>query len=399
MRPRICSVMVCALGIAGSISSTMAITQDEDASMQKPPSSVSSAPFGQLDDGREVALYRLVNANGMEMAVTPYGGTIVSLKVPDDEGNLDDIVLGFEHLEDYLAPAYQRANPYFGALIGRYGNRIAGASFSIDGKTYRLPANDGDNHLHGGTQGFDRRLWQAQAFEEEHAVGLLLTLESPDGDQGYPGTLRAQVRYTLADDNALDIRYEASTTATTPVNLTQHSYFNLDGEGSGDILAHRLMINASGFTPVDDALIPLGEVRSLDNSPLDFRTPVAIGRRIDEDDQQLLKGKGYDHNFVINRGEAAAEELVLAARVEAPLSGRVMEVYTSEPGIQFYSGNFLDGSLTGKSGVPYQQHSGFALETQHYPDSPNQPDFPSTLLTPEETYLSHTRYVFSSVPQ
>lgn len=359
-----------------------------------PAAGVTVQTFGHLPDGREVKRYRLLNDNGMEMTVMSLGGTIVSLKTPDADGNQADIVLGFDSLEDYLAPEYRKANPYFGALIGRFGNRIAGGQFEIDGNTWQVPQNDGNNSLHGGSQGFDQRLWQVSPVEDDSGVGVVLTLTSEEGDQGYPGQLEARVRYTLTDDNALDIHYRATTTATTPVNLTQHSYFNLEGEGNGDILDHQLTLNADAFTPVDDSLIPTGEIRAVADTPFDFRQPTAIGARIGEDNPQLQRGQGYDHNFVLKR--EAGGGLVLAARVEAPDSGRVMEVYTTEPGIQFYSGNFLDGSLEGKAGQPYGHRSGLALETQHYPDSPNQADFPSTLLSPGETWLSHTRYRFST---
>lgn len=382
-------------------------TSGEDESMSGDPvAGVTAQTFGQLPDGREVELYHLINANGLEMSVMSYGGTIVSLKVPDAQGNSEDVVLGFDNLEDYLSPAYRSANPYFGAIIGRYGNRIAGGQFEIDGTEYQVPTNDGDNSLHGGDKGFDQRLWEVSPVDAEDGVGVVLSLVSEDGDQGYPGQLETQVRYTLTNDNALDIRYQATTTETTPINLTQHSYFNLEGEGGvegqSDILDHLLTLNADAFTPVDEGLIPTGEIRSVEGTAFDFREPTPVGARIDGDDQQLQRGKGYDHNFVLaEEGSDAkngsnAEGLVLAARVEAPQSGRIMEVYTTEPGVQFYSGNFLDGTLVGKAGKPYEHRSGLALETQHFPDSPNQSEFPSTLLSAGETYKSHTRYEFST---
>lgn len=361
---------------------------------------IEQSAFGTMPDGRDVALYTLTNTNGASLSVTPYGGIIVALRVPDASGAFDDVVLGFDSLDGYLSDSYREANPYFGALIGRYGNRIADGEFTIDGETHRLPTNDGDNHLHGGDKGFDQRLWDAETVEDERGVGVILSLTSADGDQGYPGELQARVRYTLTDSDELVVDYQATTDAVTPVNLTQHSYFNLDGvtgDGASDdnILDHRLMINAKAFTPVDDGLIPTGEIRAVDGTPFDFRDPASVGARIDNDDEQLEKGGGYDHNFVLDRREVEEGELVTAARLVAPESGRVMEVQTSEPGLQFYSGNFLDGSLTGKSGTDYGHRSGLALETQHFPDSPNQPDFPSTLLSPGETYSSQTRYDFS----
>ncbi|MDN3526282.1 aldose epimerase family protein [Halomonas sabkhae] len=376
-------------------------TKSTEGDMSQQERSIEQEMFGSLEDGREVALYTLTNAEGASFSVTPYGGTIVALKVPDAEGNVGDVVLGFNSLDDYRSPAYRQANPYFGALIGRYGNRIADGRFTLDGKTYRLPTNDGDNHLHGGDTGFDRRLWQAETVEDERGVGIILTLTSADGDQGYPGELQTRVRYTLSDDNALTIDYRATADAATPVNLTQHSYFNLDGvsgqEAQGhDILGHRLMIDADRFTPVDEGLIPTGEMRDVAGTPFDFREATAIGERIDSENTQLSRGQGYDHNFVLNADRSADGELTTAARVVAENSGRVMEVQTTEPGLQFYSGNFLDGSLTGKSGTSYGHRFGLALETQHFPDSPNQDGFPSTILKPGEVYESRTRYVFST---
>ncbi|MGQ7249708.1 aldose epimerase family protein [Halomonas sp. V046] len=392
--PHWLSAVAVALMAVGSAAQAATAPDEKDTFMAG--GQISTSSFGELPDGREVTLYHLDNANGMQMSVIPYGGIIVSLKVLDADGQIDDVVLGFPSLQGYLSDAYREANPYFGALIGRYGNRIAGGSFRIDGERFELPTNDGDNTLHGGNEGFDRRLWQVAPFVDESGVGLVLTLQSPDADQGFPGTLSTEVRYTLTADNALDIRYRATTSATTPVNLTQHSYFNLEGEGQGDILDHRLMLNADAFTPVDQGLIPTGDVRKLAQTPFDFRTATAIGERIEADHPQLERGRGYDHNFVIDRGGSSDDELVLAARVEAPKSGRVLEVFTTEPGIQFYSGNFLDGSLIGKSGQAYEQRGGLALETQHFPDSPNQANFPSTLLEPGDTYASHTRYRFTT---
>ncbi|MDT8896515.1 aldose epimerase family protein [Halomonas sp. I1] len=392
--------LLAALPLVAGIAFAQEATQDEMEMEQQ--RGIEQGVFGMLSDGREVALYTLTNARGARLSVTPYGGIIVALEVPDAEGKFEDVVLGFDRLEDYLSSTYRQANPYFGVLIGRYGNRIAGGEFALDGEVHTLPTNDGDNHLHGGDQGFDRRLWKAETVEDKRGVGLILTLTSPDGDQGYPGELQARVRYTLSDDNAVIVDYQATSDATTPVNLTQHSYFNLDGvtgerAAGDDILDHRLTINAAAFTPVDEGLIPTGELRSVAQTPFDFREPTAIGERIEADNTQLARGQGYDHNFVLDREGLGEDDLVTAARLEAGHSGRVMEVLTTEPGLQFYSGNFLDGTLTGKSGATYGHRFGLALETQHFPDSPNQADFPSTLLRPGETYQSQTRYVFSTV--
>jgi aldose 1-epimerase len=328
------------------------------------------------------------------MRVTNYGGIILSLRVPDRDGTVEDVVLGFDSLEAYTRESYRQANPYFGALIGRYGNRIDGGAFSIDGQTYTLETNNGPNHLHGGMEGFDQVVWGAEPFQRGDSTGVVLTHTSPDGHGGYPGRLDVEVTYTLTDDNALAIDYQATTTEATPVNLTQHSYFNLGGEGDGDVLDHRLMIAANEFTPVDSTLIPTGQFRDVAGTPFDFREFTAIGGRIDADNRQLNIGGGYDHNFVLRRQDS--DSLHVAARAYDPDSGRLMTVRTTEPGLQFYSGNFLDGTFTGKSGTSYQQHAGFALETQHFPDSPNQPDFPSTLLQPDETYTSRTVYSFST---
>ena len=358
--------------------------------------SIQTSVFGHLPDGRQVDVYQFTNSNGVELRVINYGGIIVSLKTPNVAGEFDDIVLGFDSLEAYLSDEYRQANPYFGAIIGRYGNRIAGGQFSLEGESYSLATNDGSNHLHGGDQGFDKVLWQAEPFENDAGTGLVLRYTSEDGEEGYPGKLETEVTYTLTDNDELMVDYRAVTDKATPVNLTQHSYFNLKGEGSDSILDHQLMINASAFTPVNESLIPTGEIRSVEGTPFDFTQATAIGERIEQDNEQLDFGGGYDHNFVLNRDEAAQDELVWAAKVWEPQSGRMLEVSTTEPGIQFYSGNFLDGSLTGKQGQAYEHRSGFALETQHYPDSPNQEAFPSTILEPDETYRSRTVYRFSA---
>ena len=353
---------------------------------------VERTSFGVTPSGDSVDLYTLTNENGMTMEVTNYGGIITSLRAPGRNG-MEDVVLGFDSLGRYLSEAYTASNPYFGALIGRYGNRIDDAQFSLDGETYALDANNGPNHLHGGEPGFDERVWRADPFERADSVGVVLRYTSPDGEEGYPGQLDVEVTYTLTSDNALAIDYRATTTKATPVNLTQHSYFNLDGEGDGTILDHELMVDAETFTPVDSTLIPTGDFRSVDGTPFDFREATPIGARIDQENRQLGIGGGYDHNFVLARQDR--DSLELAARVYDPDSGREMTVLTTEPGLQFYSGNFLDGSLVGKRGAAYPKHAGFALETQHFPDSPNQPDFPSTILRPGETYTSQTVYRFT----
>ena len=347
--------------------------------------SVSKSAFGKTPAGEPVDLYTLTNAAGIEVRVITFGGIITSIRVPDRNGKFDDVALGFNELEPYL-----RNPPYFGAIIGRYANRIAQGRFTLDGRTYTLAVNNPPNHLHGGVKAFDKVVWKAQPFQNDDAVGLVFTHVSPDGDEGYPGTLSAKVTYSLNNRNELAFDYEATTDKATPVNLTQHTYFNLAGEGRGDILGHLLTIQASRMTPVDARLIPTG-IASVDGTPFDFRKPFAIGARIGASDPQIKSGNGYDHNFVLDR-QGSGE--VLAARVEEPSSGRVLEISTTEPGVQFYTGNFLDGTLTGKSGRPYQRRSGFALETQHYPDSPNHPEFPSTVLKPGETYRSRTVYAF-----
>ncbi|MCH9023246.1 MAG: galactose mutarotase, partial [Planctomycetes bacterium] len=339
---------------------------------------VEKKPFGRHSNGRVVDLYTLTNVNGLQATITNYGGILVSLMVPDRQGESADVVLGFDRLEGYL-----KGHPYFGALVGRYANRIANGRFSLDGVEYKLAQNNDKNHLHGGLVGYDKVLWKAQRLHEVDRVGLELRHSSPDGDEGYPGKLDMTVRYWLTNANELQIEYEATTDKATPVNLTHHSYFNLSGAGEGDILDHVLRLNAKRYTPVDEGMIPTGEVAKVKGTPLDFTTPAAIGERINSDHEQLLFGKGYDHNWVV---DGPADTVRLAAHVYDPKSGRVMEVLTSEPAIQFYTGNFLDGSNTGKGGKVYHHRYGFCLEAQHYPDSPNHADFPSTILRPNETY-------------
>jgi len=364
----------------------------EASSGKEPPEkamdevTVSKAEFGRTSEGM-AHLYTLKNANGVELQITNYGGVITSVSAPDREGEFADVVLGFDRLSKY-----RDEHPYFGALIGRYGNRIAEGQFTIDGNTYNLPRNNGPNTLHGGESGFDKRLWEAEEVRIDQAAGLDLARVSKDGEQGFPGNLNVKVRYLLNNDNEIVIQYEATTDQPTVCNLTNHSYFNLKGAGNGDILNHELMINADRFTPINETLIPTGELRPVEGTPFDFRDPTPIGKRIDADNQQLEYAGGYDHNFVLRR---EGEGMMLAASVLEPNSGRFLEVLTTEPGLQFYSGNFLDGSNVGKGGKVYEFRNGFCLETQHFPDSPNQEDFPSTLLRPGEVYETQTIYRFS----
>jgi aldose 1-epimerase len=343
------------------------------------------APFGKSRDGQVVDLYMLTNGAGMEVAITNYGGIVVSVKTPDRRGQLADVVLGFDNFEGYLQNV-----PYFGALIGRYGNRIAAGRFALNGREYHVPQNNGPNSLHGGLKGFDKQVWNAKEIRNTDAPALELTYLSKDGEEGYPGNLSATVTYSLTPKNELKIDYAATTDKETVVNLTNHSYFNLAGEGQGNVLSHVVMINADRFTPVDSTLIPTGELKSVEGSPFDFRKPTPIGARISNKNQQLQFGKGYDHNLVLN-----GSGLRLAARVNDPSSGRVMEVLTTEPGLQFYTGNFLDGTVPGKGRNAYGARSAFCMETQHFPDSPNHPSFPSTALKPGQRYQSTTVYRFA----
>jgi aldose 1-epimerase len=350
---------------------------------------VTRAPFS-APAGPSAELFTLTNAHGIEVRLTNYGGIITSLKTPDRSGRFADIVLGYDSLSGYL-----RDTPYFGAIVGRFGNRIARGRFTLDGTTYRLAINNGPNSLHGGLRGFDKVVWNAEPFRNQQGVGVALDYTSADMEEGYPGTLRSRVTYTLTDDNRLIVDYQATTDKATPVNLTQHSYWNLAGDASRDILAHVLTINADAMTPVDSTLIPTGEIASVAGTPFDFRTPMPIGARIDQrQNAQIRYGGGYDHNFVLNRGGTAAGALSLAAHVAEPTTGRTLDVFTTEPGLQFYSGNFLDGSITGKSGHVYHYRYGLVLETQHYPDSPNHPNFPSTILHPGEKYSTPTVFQF-----
>ncbi len=347
---------------------------------------VSRAAFAKTPDGEDVDVFTLTNAPGLEARIISYGGIVISLRVPDRDGKFDDIALGYNNLDGYL-----KSTPYFGAIIGRYGNRIAKGQFTLDGSLYKLATNNGPNHLHGGVKGFDKVVWKGEPFKNAEGVGVVLTRDSPDGEEGYPGTLKSRVTYTLNDKNELAVDYLASTDKPTVINLTHHTYFNLAGEGKRDVLDHQMMINADRYTPIDATSIPTGTLESVEGTPFDFRNPTAIGSRINQNDPQLVNGKGYDHNFVINR---QGNGLVRAARVVEPSTGRVLEVSTTEPGIQFYSGNFLDGTITGKSGKPYLQRFGFCLEPQHFPDSPNHSTFPSAILRPGEEYRSRTVFAF-----
>ncbi len=349
----------------------------------KQPVLIDAGSFGGLADGKQVELFTLKNSNGVVTQITNFGGRVVSLWVPDKNGNFEDIVTGYETLEGYL----NSNEIYYGALIGRYGNRIAKGQFVLHDTVYALVQNNDENHLHGGTKGFNDVVWDALPGEQT----LVLTYKSPHMEEGYPGNLNVKVQYQLTDENELKIEYWATTDRPTPVNLTHHSFFNLKGDGNGTINDHVLQINADFYTPVDEGLIPIGEISPVEGTPMDFRAPTAIGERVDEDFEQLKYGLGYDHNWVLFPAESGIN---FAARVVEPVSGRTMEVYTNEPGLQFYGGNFLDGSDTGKNGKVYEHRTSFCLETQHFPDSPNQPDFPSTILEPGEEYYSVCVYKF-----
>jgi aldose 1-epimerase len=349
---------------------------------------ISKESFGKTADGESVDLFTLTNRNGMEAKITNYGGIVTTLTAPDRNNKYADVVLGFNDLDSYL-----KGHPYFGALVGRYGNRIAKGRFTLNGIEYKLAVNNGENHLHGGIKGFDKVVWTARSMRTKLGPALSLTYVSKDMEEGYPGNLTVKVVYTLTNNNELRIDYSASTDKDTVTNLTHHSYFNLAGEGTGDILNHQLLLKASRFTPTDAGSIPTGELRNVQGPPFDFLKSTAIGARINQDEEQLKFGGGYDHNWVVN---GRAGTLRQAASVYESTSGRVMDVWTTEPGIQFYTGNFLDGTLTGKSGKAYARRNGFCLETQHYPDSPNKPKFPTTTLRKGTTYRSTTIYRFSA---
>jgi aldose 1-epimerase len=347
--------------------------------------SIVTTPFGKTSEGGEVCLYILQNKSGAKISITDYGATIVAIQVPDRSGKLADVVLGYDSLQGYEADTF-----YCGGLIGRYGNRIGGAQFTLDGKTYPLAKNDSRNSLHGGKRGFNKVIWTAHDPLSKDGQTLELTYASKDGEEGYPGTLSVRVRYTWTDGNELRVQYFAHTDKPTVVNLTNHSYFNLTGDPGKNILGHMLQLQAPRFTPIDDGLIPTGELREVEGTPFDFQMPVAIGKRIADSDEQLKFGKGYDHNLVL----AAGTGLKLAARVVEPVTGRVLEIRTTEPGVQFYSGNFLDGDAGGKNGSILAYRTGFCLETQHFPDSPNHANFPSTVLRPGQIYQTETVYRF-----
>jgi aldose 1-epimerase len=348
---------------------------------------VTRAPFGTLPDGRPVELFTLVNAHGVEVRAMTYGGIITVLRTPDRTGALGDVVLGFDSLAGYF-----KDSPYFGAIVGRYANRIANGQFTLDGTTYHLAINNGPNSLHGGLRGFDKVLWTPEPFENGTGVGVRLTYVSADGEEGYPGAVTTHVTYTLTPDDALIVDYEATSTKATPINLSQHTYWNLHGQGVGTILDQLVTLDASNTTPVDSTLIPTGAIAPVAGTPFDFRTPTAIGARIEQNDQQLKFGGGYDHNWVLDRNGRTG--VLHAARVFDPVTGRTLDISTDQPGIQFYTGNFLDGTIHGKDGKVYPHRGALALETQHFPDSPNHPNFPSTILRPGETFRSRTVFKF-----
>jgi aldose 1-epimerase len=357
--------------------------QAQEKEGKKVAPGMQKSAFGKTGDGQAVDLYQFTNAKGMTVKIITLGGIVTEVWAPDRDGKLANVVLGFDNLEDYL-----KGHPFFGTLVGRVANRIAGAKFTLDGKTYRLVANNGPNALHGGLMGFDKMIWQAEPLPADGPLGLRLTYRSKDGEEGYPGTLTVTVTYMLTTDNELKIDYSATTDKSTPVNLTNHSYFNLTG-GKDNILDHVVELEADQYTPVDKTLIPTGKIVTVKDTPFDFTKPTAIGARI-----QQVGGKpvGYDHNFVVRGG---GKKLVLAARVHEPKSGRVLEMFTTEPGVQFYTGNFLDGKLKGHGGVVYQQYMGFCLEAQHFPDAVHHPHFPSILLEPDQTYRQTTVYKFA----
>jgi aldose 1-epimerase len=360
-------------------------TQSMD-SLEVPQATISRAPFGKLQNGTEVSLYTLSNIMGTKMTVTNYGGIIVSIVTEDKDGNFEDVVLGFDSLSQY-----EKSNPFFGCIVGRYGNRIAKGKFKLDDQTYNLAINNDPNHLHGGLKGFDKVVWDAEDSSGPEGAVLKLKYTSKDMEEGYPGNLATEVTYTLTNDNELKIDYKATTDKKTVVNLTNHSYFNLSGNTKSDILGHELMIAASKFLPVDKTLIPTGQLQDVKGTPFDFTKPFTVGARIDDNHPQLKNAGGYDHCWVFDKLSIASP----AATVYDSASGRFMEMFTTEPGVQFYSGNFLTGSLTGKFDTVYKKRMGLCLETQHYPDSPNRPSFPTTVLNPGDVYKSQTIYKFS----
>jgi aldose 1-epimerase len=391
----ITAIVVIAVACATQIGCTPSRRPDERAapSVAPTPPDARRASFGRLPDGRSVDLFTLTNGHGLEIRVMTYGGIITALRTPDRTGRLDDVVLGFDSLEGYLHDP-----PYFGAIVGRYANRIARGEFTVDGVMYHLARNNGPNSLHGGVRGLDKVLWSGEPFRTDSGSGVTLRYTSRDGEEGYPGTLTVRVTYTLTPDDRLVVDYGATTDKATPVNLSQHTYWNLHGAGVGDILDHVLTLSASSFTPVDSTLIPTGEIASVFGTPFDFRSGIPIGARIAVANEQLRFGLGYDHNWAIDRTPGHQDGLQHAARLVDPRSGRTLDVSTTEPGIQFYSGNFLDGTITGKGGRVYGHRTGLCLETQHFPDSPNHPDFPTTMLRPGGTYRSRTVFAFGVMP-
>ena len=374
-----------AIAVSFGIALTPACAHQGD-NMTNSPSALLHA-YGKLADQTPINQVTLTNSNGVSVDVINYGGIITRIETPDSNGNMGNIVLGMDNLEDYT-----NATTYFGAIIGRFGNRIANGKFSLNGTDYQLATNDGANHLHGGVQGFDKKVWTMAPFSTENSAGVTLSLVSPDGDQGYPGELTTKVTYTLTNKNTLDMQFVAKTNKPTIINMTQHSYFNLAGKG--DILDHQMQINSNAITPVDGGLIPTGELMQVAGTAFDFRNPKAIGKEINVDDEQLKLGKGYDHNFVLKN--KPNHDLIEAANVYEPSSGRTLTVYTEEPAVQFYSGNFLDGSSKQASGLVHKQRSGFCLEPQHFPDAPNQPTFPTTTLLPGDVYSTRIVYEFGT---
>ncbi len=376
--------LLCALIFMGGLSLASSL------SSQGMRGTIKKESFGKTTGGEQIELYSLSNKKGMEVSITNFGATVVTLKVPDRAGKAADTVLGYDTLD-----GYEKGTSYFGATVGRYGNRIAGGKFSLDGKTYTLPKNNGENTLHGGIVGFNKKVWKAREIASKAGESLEMTYLSADGEEGFPGNLSAKVVFTLpAERNELKIDYTATTDKDTVLNLTNHSYFNLAGEGNGDILDHVMTLHAKQFTPVDKGLIPTGELKNVGGTPMDFNSATAIGKRINESDEQLVFGKGYDHNWVLTRA-GGGSGLLVAAEAYDPKSGRKLEVLTTEPGVQFYSGNFLDGAK-GKGNKPYPQRAAFCLETQHFPDSPNHPNFPGTLLKPNVVFHSQTVFRFSA---